>query len=302
VSRQALVAITEVGHGKRRSTSVAAEAAFRQRLAALGATLLESDFLGTHQPHRVRCASGHECRPRPGDVRRGRGICLTCAVRNPLLAEAQFRRRLSALGATPLFDSWLGANRPHHVRCAAGHDCWTSPANVRRGWGVCKPCAGNDTMTAESSFRATLAELGATPLFANWQGVRQPHLVRCPEGHDCCPWPSNVARGQGICRACGGKTWDAFYVATSRLAVKFGITSGGGRPRLSLHARHGYTTVVRLATDLPGTLAFDTESAVRSALAMASELPVKGREYFDISCLGLVLDVADPLIFRKEQS
>jgi hypothetical protein len=48
-----------------------------------------------------------------------------------------------------------------------------------------------------------------------------------------------------------------------------------------------------LVTDLPGTAARDTEDAIRSALAMAGERPVKGREYFGISCLALVLDVAD---------
>lgn len=44
---------------------------------------------------------------------------------------------------------------------------------------------------------------------------------------------------------------------------------------------------------LPGTAAPDAERAVLAALAMAGEKPVKGREYFDRSCLALVLDVAD---------
>jgi hypothetical protein len=46
-------------------------------------------------------------------------------------------------------------------------------------------------------------------------------------------------------------------------------------------------------TDLPGTVALDAENAVKSALALAGEKPIQGREYFDASCLALILDVAD---------
>ncbi|MEV5526356.1 hypothetical protein [Streptomyces prunicolor] len=55
------------------------EAAFRARLVELGATLLEPVWLGANVPHLVRCAAGHECRPRPGNVRDGDGICRACA-------------------------------------------------------------------------------------------------------------------------------------------------------------------------------------------------------------------------------
>ena len=50
---------------------------------------------------------------------------------------------------------------------------------------------------------------------------------------------------------------------------------------------------MRLVTGLPGTVALDAENAVKSALAVAGEKPVRGREYFDASCLALILDVAD---------
>ena len=103
-----------------------------------------------------------------------------------------------------------------------------------------------------------------------------------------------MRRGHGICLACAGKTWDVFYVVTheSEPRVKFGITSGSGAPRLRNHRQYGYTTVVQLVTGLPGRVARDTEDAIRATLALAGERPVKGREYFDSSCLGLILDVA----------
>ena len=67
----------------------------------------------------------------------------------------------------------------------------------------------------------------------------------------------------------------------------------GRSPRLGVHAAQGYTEVIRLVTGLPGTSALDVENAVKSALALAGEKPVRGREYFDISCVALILDVAD---------
>jgi hypothetical protein len=164
---------------------------------------------------------------------------------------------------------------------------------VYRGQGVCKICGRNDSATAEAAFRARVADLGGVPLYSEWRGVKQGHHVRCPSGHDSYPWPGNLAQGGGLCRRCSGRFWDAFYVVTSPYAIKFGITSGDPRPRLSNHAQAGFVTVERLLTDLPGSIAPETEAAVISALALAREEPIRGREYFDISCLALVLDIAD---------
>ena len=100
-------------------------------------------------------------------------------------------------------------------------------------------------------------------------------------------------QGHDVCRKCSHRDWDAFYVVTSADVVKFGVTSGDPRRRLSDHAVKGYTEVVRLIVDLPGMVAHDAELAIRAALESAGERPVRGREYFDISCLALVLDVAD---------
>jgi len=103
-----------------------------------------------------------------------------------------------------------------------------------------------------------------------------------------------MQQGHAPCARCAGRDWDVFYVAAdahNRL-VKFGITSGDGSIRLSRHAQDGFTEVVRLVTGLPGTVALDAERAVRAALSLANERPQRGREYFDISCLPLILDVA----------
>ena len=54
-------------------------AEFRTRLAALGITLLEPEYLGANKPHRAICAAGHACSPYPTCLQRGDGGCPGCA-------------------------------------------------------------------------------------------------------------------------------------------------------------------------------------------------------------------------------
>ncbi len=278
----------------RNARSFAAEAAFRKRLGELGAELLEP-YAGSKMRHHVRCAAGHDCYPMPNTLQSTPyGICAVCARNDPATAEKAFLARLAELGAVPLYESWLGNQRPHRVRCINGHDCYPRPNDVTQGDGICRKCAGSDTATAEAAFLGRLKTLKATPLYETWRGTRVPHHVRCPKGHDCYPWPGSVRDGQGVCNTCAHDgEWDVFYVVTSAESVKFGITSGDPRHRLGAHSRAGYKQVVRLVTSLPGTVAADAERAVRQALAMASEKPTRGKEYFPLSCLAMILDVAD---------
>lgn len=51
------------------------------------------------------------------------------------------------------------------------------------------------SIRAEQSFLASLAKLGATPLYDEWKGVNSPHAARCVNGHECAPWPCGVRRG-----------------------------------------------------------------------------------------------------------
>jgi hypothetical protein len=277
--------------------SAVVAAAFRARLDAMGATLLEPEWLGNQRKHHVRCNAGHDCYPMPNSVQQGHGICRACARTDPAAAETAFRARLAELGAELLEPVWLGVMRSHRVRCAAGHDCSPRPNDVQQGNGICLMCAGKHPAPAEARFRQRLTELGAFPLYTTWLGVSRGHHVRCRNGHDCYPWPGCVNAGQGVCFACGHSgEWDAFYVVTSDAGVKFGVTSGRPRQRLRAHARQGYTEIVRLVTGLPGTVAPDAERAVKAALALAGEKPLRGKEYFGRSALALILDVADSWI------
>ena len=166
-----------VAHARIRFT--AGEASFRLRLEQLRAVLLEPEYLGSKHPHRVRCANGHECQPRPNHVLKGGGICSVCAKNDPAAAEADFRARLADLGATPLYEKWLGSQRPHRVKCANGHGCHVRPGCVQAGQGCCKTCGP----------RTAHAQLGHSP----------PKRVSRPTGRTRSdPLGAGMARKQGI--------------------------------------------------------------------------------------------------------
>lgn len=273
----------------------AAEAAFRARVDELGGSVLEPTWLGAAVPHRVRCAVGHEGQPRPNDVRKGKGICRTCAGQDPATAERAFRARVAELGGTVLEPIWLGVSARHRVRCAAGHEGKPKPNDVQQGRGICRACAGKDPVAAEEAFRARVVELGGVVLESTWLGKDVPHRVRCAAGHEGGARPGNVRQGEGICRTCSGKVWNAFYVVADDINdhLKFGITSGDPRPRLQDHERDGFDRVVRLLTDLPEGVAHALERSVLATLRLAGEQPVRGREYFDMRAMATVLDVVD---------
>lgn len=272
----------------------AAEAAFRARIQELGATILEPKWLGADRPHRVLCAAGHAGTPRPSDVKQG-GICKTCAGTDSRAAEAAFRARVEVLGGTILEPAWLGAIKPHRIRCAAGHEVRRRPNSIQQGGGLCRTCAGNDPKVAEAEFRARVAELGGVVLEPAWLGVKTPHRIRCGLGHVSTPRPTAVQQGGGICRHCIGMVWDAFYIVLDEVgeSVKFGITSGDARIRFARHARDGYGTTVRLMTGLPPGVARALEKAVLAALKLAGVEPIRGREYFPAVALPVILDIVE---------
>ncbi|MEU6221924.1 hypothetical protein ABZ845_31160 [Streptomyces sp. NPDC047022] len=253
-----------------------AERKFRERVAELGGEVLEPVWLGRDKPHRVRCAAGHDCNPRAGDVLNGQGPCQTCVGQDPEEAWRKFRERVAALGGVVLETSWLGVHTPHRIRCVEGHERPIMPSNVREGRGICRSCAGLDPEVTKRDFWERVAKLGGTVLESEWLGVHTPHLVRCKAGHEPTPRPASLQQGGGLCRFCKGSVWDVFYVVVDdeNAHVKFGITSGDPRPRIKAHARSGFTRVVRLLEDVPGAL--HLERAVRAALQAAGSAPGTG--------------------------
>jgi hypothetical protein len=271
-----------------------AKAGFLAQLAEQGAILLEPKYLGKDKLHQVMCAEGHVTNRRPSKVRRG-SICRVCAGRDSEASEVAFRARLAERNATLLETEWLGCDTPHRVICWKGHSCAPRPSSILKGQGICRACAGRDPKASEAAFRARLAELDAVLLEPAWLGVAKRHRVRCSRGHDCAPRPNSVLSGQGVCRTCAGKTWDALYVVVDDVAdvLKFGITSGNPRPRLAAHRSVGFDRIVRIYTDLPDGVAYQLERDLIAALREAGEVPVRGREFFHGRVQPLVVRLID---------
>ncbi len=280
---------------KRDIRSFKAEAAFRARVAELGGTVIEPEWLGVDAPHRVFCDAGHECAPWPSSVLKGRSLCRVCVGHDPASAEAEFRARVAELGGTVLESAWRGASQPHTILCAAGHQASPRPNDLKKGRGLCRACARQDPATAEAEFRATVARFGGTVIGA-WKNSRTRVEIRCAAGHPCAPRPTNLADGRGLCGICAltRNGANCLYIVLNPAAqqAKYGVTNNPTK-RLGQHRNYGYTEVVRLLEELPGDTAPLMEQHILSALRLAGKSPSHGREFFSAHDLATVLDIID---------
>lgn len=283
---------------KYRSDTVNAEAEFRSAVVELGATLLDTVWSGCLASYRMLCSAGHECRPLAQTVRKLGEICSQCPRDrsrrwDSIDAEQVFKRQMAALGATLLDTEWRGIKAAYAAICLQGHACSPRPNSVQQGRGICLTCAGKDPAVSKAAFYARVSALGGQVLEPTWLGIQTPHRVRCKEGHEVTPRPADVRDGHGICRVCVGSRWDIFYVVRSPAfkQVKFGITTEDPRPRLRRHKTDGFRVVDRLLKNVES--AHLLEQTVRLALKTADFNPAKGREYYDVLALPVILDIVD---------
>jgi hypothetical protein len=269
-----------------------AKAAWLDRLDDLGAKDGGEPWAGSNTPRLCWCPLGHECRTRPAGVQRGRGVCRVCAGSDPAASKAAWLASLNELGAKDGDEPWAGVMAPRLCWCPLGHECHPRPNCVQQGGGICRVCAGNDPATAKAAWLDRLAEFGAMDGDEPWAGVHAPRLCWCAEGHECRPWPNSVRDGQGICATCAGRTSDVIYIVVDEDAArcKIGISSGDARPRLGDHRADGYDTVVRCDPLRGARIA---EAAVLAALALTFHTPIRGREYFAIGALPIMIAVVD---------
>lgn len=270
------------------------EQSFRARVAELGGQILEPSWLGSKVRHRVICANGHEVRALPNSVQQGQGLCYICAGSDPVTAERKFREHVAARGGHVVEPTWMGTKFRHRVRCAAGHDNMILPSDLYRdNRTLCARCSGKCAEASEEKFRARVTELGGRVVEPHWLGTHERHRVICRAGHCVTVTPMSVLAGRGICRKCNNRVWDIFYVVVNEVEhrVKFGVTTNDSRPRLKTHRENGYGTVVKVITDL--RTAAGLEQQVSATLRAANLSPVQGFEYYDISALPVILDVAD---------
>lgn len=131
--------VTAAYHERR---ATAAWDSFRAAVARQGGLVLEPEWKGSHTPHRVQCERGHEILTRPGNVAQGHGFCRKCNVRDWRASWAEFQASVADLGGTVLETEWLGAQEPHRVLCAKGHEGKPRPTAVKQGQGLCQKCIG----------------------------------------------------------------------------------------------------------------------------------------------------------------
>jgi len=267
------------------------EALFRKCLAEQGAELLEP-YVNSSTAVLIRCAHGHETKRLPDSIRGGHD-CIVCAGKDQGAAWREFCRLITESGGRVLEPKPLGNGKQHRIVCPKGHETKVIPSLVRLGKGLCGECSPVSAARSEREFRRLVGEAGGRIIEPSWLGALKPHRVVCRYGHESTPRPNDVLQGHGICRKCANKTWDVFYVVVNEASqvVKFGITSNDARVRLSRHRTDGFGTVV---TTIEGmSAAPDLERAVKSTLQLARMAPVRGREYYSVEALPLILDVVD---------
>ena len=220
-------------------------------------------------------------------------MCGVCSPTSTTAAEQRFRNLVAAKGGRITEPAWLGARKPHRVICNLEHETAPRPSDARLSGSICRVCAGHCSETSWREFRTRVAGLGGTVVEPEWLGNKKAHRIICKHGHKTTVRPNNVDQGGGICRYCKCKVWDIFYVVTNDAgqAVKFGVTSHDSRARLQFHRADGFSNVIRTFTSLPD--AADLERAVMATLRLAGVEPVRGREYFDLAALSVILDIAD---------
>lgn len=268
------------------------ETQIKVKVAELGGMYV-GPYEGRQKGILLMCPSGHAIKPVASSVMKSERIpCRSCfEERQSAEAKALFLSRMDELGAT-VTGRYLTIQTPVNALCKNGHACAPRPSNVRNGQGICRTCAGQNPVVAEANFRARVEELGGEVL-GQYRGTGRPVLVRCAEGHLSEPYPNNVRNGEGVCRFCKGRKWDVFYVVEGDNGIKFGISSGDGRARLTDHKRDGYWDVLVLRTGLPGMLALSLETELKNVLKAAGVAPVRGREYFGPEAKQLVMPVVD---------
>jgi len=215
----------------RQQASVIAEASFWNRVAELGAIAAEGAvYLSNKTPVALICPAGHSCSPLPNNVLSGHDPCRTCKGQDPIATQAAFWAQMTKIGATRAIDGiYKGGHIPVHVICPVGHSCHPRPSSVlHKGQGICRTCAGNDNVAAESAFWINVAAIGATAAEgAIYRNSNTPVSLICAQGHPCLTRPAGLQQGRGCCRTCAGNDTIAaetsFWISVARLGASSAV-------------------------------------------------------------------------------
>jgi len=117
-----------------------AEENFRKRIGEELGGVVIGEYRGNNTPVECICPKGHPCRPRPGDIQKGCGMCKICAGNDSKTAEENFRKRIEEELGGVVIGEYRGKNTPVDCICPKGHPCRPLPSNIQQGCGMCNQC------------------------------------------------------------------------------------------------------------------------------------------------------------------
>lgn len=177
---------------------------FFSRITELGGEVL-GKYKRKIRPIKCRCIIGHSCQPSPNNIEQGKGMCRICAGYDHVTAKEKFITRIIELGGEVL-GKYINSKTPVACMCQNGHRCQPTPHAIWRGkGGICKICAGHDSLTAQTNFKKRITELGGE-ILGPYIKSDDPIKCQCVNGHFCYPRPSDIRKGYGMCSSCGLKS------------------------------------------------------------------------------------------------
>lgn len=286
------------------ASSLRSEAAYRLA-AELAGVIFDEDqyYAGVHVGLIGTCSEGHHRKmAAPSAIQQGGGWCRVCSKKDSVQAEINYR--LSAEQAGIFLDegqTYSGASVGLFGTCSEGHyRKMAAPTSIQRGAGWCRVCSEKDPVQAEANYRLA-AELAGV-IFDEDQYYAGAHvglIGTCSEGHHRkMATPGRIQQGSGWCEECL-RTADRYYIVLSDTLCKPGIT--GNDSRFSNHARSGLS-LAHLWSGLSHQELTTGEQCILAWLREGGDIPISGKEYFDISLYPLILSYAEQVFGQEDSS
>jgi hypothetical protein len=176
---------------------------FYKKIKKFGGKVV-GEYINDNTPVNCICAEGHQCSPRPSDIKQPDRVnmCKTCANQDSAASEQKFHDRIKELGGEVL-GKYVSIHVKIQCRCPKGHICHPNPTSIRRGCNMCITCMNLDFDAAKQKFCDAIKELGGT-VVGEYKGANTPVDCVCGQGHKCSPRPSNVRSGSDMCITCAG--------------------------------------------------------------------------------------------------
>ena len=133
------------GHGMCRicsgCDSETAKQNFYDNIKILGGTVI-GEYTNSSTRVDCICKDGHPCKPAPGDIQQGHGMCRICSGTDLETAKQNFYTNIENLGGT-VIGEYKGKDTPVNCICKNGHNCKPAPGGIQQGHGMCRRCCNS---------------------------------------------------------------------------------------------------------------------------------------------------------------